>query len=348
MKNLYIDVGSTTIKYMYGNGMRAQRGSVPFPRPNRESGGFFEVSAGEILDKIIRIIDAFPEAENVLFSVQMHGYILSCQQDIYISWRDRRSLIGNAFEGYEERYGNLIGPYSGTSSKPNLAVYSLLYNSEHGLTINGELFSLGSYIMYVLTGCNRSHATDLCALGFYLFDGTPNKKLLQKLPFFIKLPKCGADGEICGTYRAKRIWLPVGDQQCSVLAVEDDHYTVLNIGTAAQVCRTAIGFISGRFESRPYFGGNTLCTKSGLIGGAQICSNIQYKEFEASVIKQYGLALADIHAEKQILCMGGAFRYYGKFLKNMIQKLGYEIKICNKDTLDGLQIYERRYGKRTC
>lgn len=348
MKNLYIDIGSTSIKYGYGDDMPEQRGKTDFPKPKRETENYFEVSAEEILDKVVLIIDAFPEAENVFFSVQMHGHILSCRQDTYVSWRDRRCLNDNAFAEYQNCYGELIDSYSGTSSKPNLAVYGLLYDLAHGSTVSGELFSLGSYIMYSLTGRNRSHATDLCALGFYLFDGSPNKKLLQNLPYSIKLPVCGVDGEICGTYKAKHMWLPVGDQQCSVLAAGNDTFAILNIGTAAQVCKVAPGFKSGSFESRPYFEGNTLCTKSGLIGGAQICNFSQSVEFENALTQEYRLALADINAGKNVVCTGGAFCYYGDFLKNLLQKSGYDAKICTNDALVGLQIYGRRYGKKVC
>lgn len=340
---LCLDVGSTNIKYaLFENGNRTDCGKCPFPAPTRSDNVFFEVSADAVFDSVKKIIDGYPSAKNVFFSVQMHGHILSSEPTKYVSWRDERSLCGQVFERYRNFIGKEITSLSGTSSKPNLSVYSLLYEYENGKAPVGELFSLGSYIVYRLTGNNISHVTDLCALGFYLKNGEVNQKLLSVLPFGIRLPVCVSKVQECGEYRGIKIFTPVGDQQSSVFALQEESDSILNIGTAAQICRIVAGDVYGNFESRPYFYNKTLCTVTGLIGGAILRENKDFGALKEKMSAQFRTALQNLHSKKRILCTGGAFSFYKEFIFEILYGLGYLPFYKNSDALEGLQLLSRR------
>ena len=344
MRNIYIDVGSTNIKYAcYENGIRKGQGKAKFPLPVKNDGFCFEVPANEIIAVLQECIDSFANAENVVLSVQMHGYVLSQRENVYVSWRDKRCLRENRYEALKQTYGKYITAHSGTASKPNLAVYSLLYEEMNGAAVRGELFSLGSYINYRLTGNNCSHSTDLCALGFYHRDGKPNEALISALPFRLRLPYCGKDGESGGDYKGKKVYMPIGDHQCSVLSVGKSDATVLNIGTAAQISRVVRGFSAGDYESRPYFEGDTLCTQTGLVGGAEMNAQKFSCALEERIRGQYRDALEKLHAGKKVYCMGGAFDFYGETIQTLLMEEGYSPFLCRSDSLSGLNVYFRKY-----
>lgn len=337
-RNLCIDIGSTKIKYaLFENGRRTSEGSLPFPPPVRAEGYFYEVSAPAVAAAVKAVIRAFPSAENVLFSVQMHGHVLSVRKDIYVSWRDKRSLDGGLYEKLKMIYGEAFSPESGTVSKPNLAVYGMLADLAGGAEVSGEFYSLGSYIVSELTGRNVSHATDLCATGFFLADGVPNEQLLSSLPFSLVLPRCMLRMGKCGIFEGKRIFAPAGDQQCSVAALGEEERAVLNVGTAAQICRVRKGFVRGRFESRPFFGKRTLCTKTGLPGGAELRSR-PASALKEEMINKYGEAFRDVGAQGEVVCTGGAFAFYGDMLFEVVRAAGLTPVYKDSDALDGLNL----------
>ena len=342
MENLCIDIGSTKIKYaLFSQEERIACGQTPFPSPVKDDGVIYEISASAVFDKVQEIMRAFPAAENVLFSVQMHGHILSLENDVYVSWRDKRSELGGVYKKYEKIFKESLSGKSGTSSKPNLAVYSLLYGYETGKKIGGELFSLGSYLIFRLSGKNVSHITDLCALGFYLEDGNKNEKLCEKLPFQVKLPECAVSFSECGTFGEKKIFSPAGDQQASVFALQKTEDAILNVGTSAQICRVAERGTYGNFESRPYFGDRTLCTRTGLIGGAALRTASDFEKVKAEMAVQYGNAFDAVDAGKNILCTGGAFGFYKDLLAEVVEKTGRRAVFGNGEATDGLNLLYR-------
>lgn len=334
---LYIDVGSTSVKFA----SKKDRGAIPFPPPVTK-GEIFEVETQPIVEIIRKLIGMHEECRDIFFSVQMHGYVLSSRKNRYVSWRDRR--CGQAqFEALLAKYGDYIGANSGTASKRNLPVYSILSDWERGNDIGEEFYSLGSYIAYSLTGNNCSHASDLCASGFYLRNGALNIDLLQALPFRLRLPRCEREVVPCGTYCGKRVYVPIGDQQCSVFGVCMADSVILNVGTAAQLCCVADYAEQGKFENRPYFDGATLCTVTGLYGGGTIMERYADPSFRKEVLRQYRESLTLLPHRNNLLCCGGAFDHYGEFLYGLARELGYEPKRANSDALQGLQAISGRY-----
>lgn len=321
--NLFIDIGSSNIKYCTSSMCDVK--SVSFPAPIINEDNKFEVNAEEIVSIVKTIIDEV-KPNNVYFSVQMHGYVLfnkGKRVTNYISWRDER--------GRNEKPKFVINKDYGVDIKPNLPRLSLQ-------TITNEFdefMTLGSYISYCLTGNNSSHITDICPSGFY------NKTKEKYDEVGIKLPIICKKVIKVGEYNNVNIYSPIGDQQCAVKgtvdAIRDENCYILNIGTASQLCCIEKNMVKGEFESRPYFDGKTLCTVTRLPGGAKM------KEYESSnklvddLYKEYKTAIERLPSKKKLIVTGGGSKKYHEIIEKVLKKLKikYEFNECF-DALLGL------------
>lgn len=328
--DLFIDVGSTNIKWMDESG-KANR--LPFPAPERSDYPFFEVDAEKIYADIEEIIrSVLPQ--RVFFSVQMHGYVLLKRGKAvtkYISWRD-------------ERGGKLVPEFSlsaeyGVKIKPNLPRLSLQAQSVEA----DEFCTLGSYLVYRLTGINKTHITDGAASGFF----NVVKRTSDKAPY--SLFRVAYSVEEAGRYAASRIFTPVGDQQAAILGAKKraeangfkDCY-ILNLGTAAQLCAISKRFVSGDFESRPYFNGETLCTVTKLLGGGYLHERAGKKseaELAEELYVDYAAAMKKLPERNRLLITGGVVAHRRRLLEKVGERLGRECMFNDScDALDGLKI----------
>lgn len=331
MTDLYIDVGSTNVKYATDDGNVR---SKPFPNPSRNDEPYFEVPIEKILSVVKEIIAKEKDAENIWLSVQMHGYVLSDEAHTpltpYISWRDKRFLTLN------EEYPFTIEKSYGTREKPNLAPFGIytIAKEKQTLFARARYFdTLGSYLYFALTGVFATHLTDACASGFYSLSGNKNALTEQKPFSLLRFP--AAETAVCarGTYDGKRVFVPVGDQQASIFGVAPrKNEVVLNTGTAAQLCTVEDGVPLGDFETRPYFSGKTLCTVTGLIGGA-----VYDQKTEGEICENYASAIEKLPKKEKLVAVGGlaeyhaeAFRRIGKAISNQ-----YELKT-NTGAIKGL------------
>lgn len=342
MNNLYIDVGSTYIKYAVNDGAI---GCIAFPAPSRADGYIYEIAVESIVQKVARLIDE-SGADNVFFSVQMHGYILSDGDHRpvthYVSWRDTLfRKLGTAFPFS-------LPEESGTAIKNNLPALSIYARSKlcpEVLQRAVYFDTLGSYIVYRLTGANMVHITDACPTGFYLLpQGRLNAALVQE-PCFRRLRFPTAVTEVCvaGQYRGADVYVSVGDQQASALGVglTTDEYLV-NTGTAGQICCLSDRFVSGAFESRPYFDGKTLCTVSGLVGG--VCTDADADEQKMK--EEYESVLKKLPPRRRMISTGGAVKYneamFERICKSIVSDYAY---VDAPSTVAGLKKIARQICK---
>lgn len=335
MKILLVDVGSTNIKYRLctERGEALSQGSVPFPPPCLDDGIKFEVPLGEIFGTVGRIL-AENEADELFLSVQMHGFILADEAmrplTEYVSWRDRRSI--KIFPSAE------IPKSSGESAKPNLPFLSLgaIAGEQPGLYKRAaHFFTLGSRLAYWLTGRNASHITDAAASGFY--DVRTGER--RNSPYSVCLPEAAREVRALGEYRGMRVFTPCGDQQCAVFGAdaESDEY-VLNLGTAAQLCTVADGYLEGDFESRPYFGGGTLCTVTGLIGGGEMSRFTgDERALENLLYDNYEGARERLPKRGGLLITGGVVGYRRETLCRVAERMKLPYRFHEgADALEGL------------
>lgn len=317
--DVYIDIGSTNIKWKDTKDGKVR--TTPFPAPIKSGEGRFEVPAEEILERVRSLVCG---AARAFVSVQMHGYVLMKRGQAvtdYVSWRDERGKDLSPAFALTKEYGVDI--------KPNLPRLSLQAQT----TEFDEFCTLGSYLAYRLTGNNSTHITDAAPSGFY----NVCKREKDAVPF--RLPNERYKVERIGRYGATEIYTPVGDQQAAILGAvgKDFDGYVLNLGTAGQLCCIAKGFETGEFESRPYFGGGTLCTVTRLAGGGEI-KDYADGEIEDRLVEEYGLAIKRLPKRDKILATGGVVKYRRELLCKVLERLGVEYAFNEDcDALAGLE-----------
>lgn len=287
---------------------------TPFPEPLVNDGVRYTVSAEKIAEKIrgiFRIAEPFC-VKRAFFSVQMHGYILKNDtnlHDIYVSWRDKS---GNTADG---RFKNTDFSLFGTSLKTNLPLTKVPGDKDH------EFFTLGSYIVWDLTGNNATHITDAAASGFFFADGKPNGFAGR-----IRLPRVDMKLFAVGSYNNVVIYSPVGDHQASFLGsgAENECYLV-NIGTATQVSCLGSAPEFAKFEPRPYFYRDMrLCTVSGLTGGSVLYNEPQKVDI---LFDELISAFAKLPKKRAVLFGGGGADAVYEKLRERIENRGYICKI---------------------
>ena len=362
MKYLLMDVGSTNIKWCLCDtetGGLSARKRIAFPQRLPEGGKYiFEVDAEAVWSCTEGILEEATRRcplEGILLSVQMHGYLLADDRfhflTPYRSWRDRRALLKAGEESYYERfrreYPRSVPPESGSSCKPNLSVCSLYADSflHPALAERARhYFTLGSYLIFRMTGHNVTHLTDAAASGFYLAQtGQVNEALAQLPPFrLLQFPAACAGLPLAGFWKGVPVYPAVGDQQVAVLGCRlRPREILLNLGTAAQLCVRSEQFLKGKYESRPYFGGQWLCTFSGLCGGAQIrrlADSTPQAALAARLAANYQEALERLPPGERLVITGGAATHYAALIRKACDLLPLPYLILDgSDTLCGLQ-----------
>lgn len=333
MKNLLIDIGSTNIKWAVDdNNSNLKVSKTAFPQSKPLPLPFFEIEIDKITDIICDIINNAEDIKNILISTQMHGYVLTDENNNpvidYISWQDERASL--------VQYPYKIPKEQGVDLKPNLpraSVYAIsqlnpeIYQKVH------EFFTLGSYISYYLTKNNTTHITDAAPSGYY------NVVTRQAEKTQFRLPQASYDVEIVGRYKDINVFSPVGDQQAAILGcgAQTDTY-ILNLGTAGQLCAINDTFIKGDFESRPYFNNRTLCTVTRLMGGKFI-KNYQGQDLEDKLIQNYLDAIKKLPNKSKILVTGGVVNYQKGLLTKVLNNIGLPYTFNETaDALNGLKI----------
>ena len=337
MSALYIDIGSTDIKYRT-DGERDPR-KVPFPM-TRAREPFFEADAEQIFRTIARIIARCPTAEKVLFSVQMHGYILRMRTGEilpYVSWRDRRAREMFAAGEYERT----LLPMSGTSYKANLAPVSLQYRQRaEGLDLAdiSEFYTLGSYLAFRLTGRNAAHITDAAASGFFDVYGNSTS------PWGFRLPQALSEVRPIGEFEGKKIYPAVGDQQAAIASLPAHilrKCDILNLGTAAQLCCVGeeyLAFGESCLECRPFFGGRYLYTATGLLGGGWLRGNGTQPSAAERLAQSYARAIGKLPRRSALAVIGGGVAvHYAQLLRDALARLGIGYRMVSADAADGLE-----------
>ncbi len=327
--DLYIDIGSTNIKWAVSDG---RKGKMPFPLPFDCVYPHYEVDAEEIFSSVAKLIFSLSPSR-VFFSVQMHGYVLLKEGKTvtgYVSWRDERGGVLHPEFSLTEEYG--------VGMKPNLPRLSLQAQK----TDADEFCTLGSYLIYRLTGNNVTHITDAASSGFY------NVRTGRADPTVYRLPQISLKLEEAGRIENTAVFTSVGDQQASVLgAVGTDRFDgyILNLGTAGQACCIEDGFVTGEFESRPYFSG-TLCTVTGLPGGRYLSEsqNRSAEERIQNLTEAYKAAFRKLPKRAGLLVTGGVVRYYREILKSSLERLGRKYHLNEgEDALSGLKILSEKF-----
>lgn len=295
MYTLGIDIGSSYLKaavFCLENRKMAFSRTMPaFRRCRSDCPELFEVSAEEIYRTVKGLVDELASQyplQRILLSTQMHGFVYCTpeREDVYVSWQDARSTLplfpgnSNAIDVLRNLLSDDDLRELGVPLKPSLGIcnlYALLYGMQKA-SEGGELFTLGSYIIWRLTGNNLCHITNAAPLGMVdIRHHCFHQKVLRKTGLdHIKLPQLAqSDYEICGEYHHVNGPIPVlpdyGDQQVSILgAMAHKGDVILNMATAGQLCYLTDQVTPGSYEIRPYFSHEYLYTISDMPSGRNL------------------------------------------------------------------------------
>lgn len=309
MNTIGIDIGSTFLKaavFSLDEGRILARQVLPAPpRLFSPDPLVFELDARLIAAAVRRLAEdaaARFSLDGLLLSTQMHGFVYRAQKrgpDRYVSWQDSRSTkpLGGR-ESALSRFSRLLTDReweaTGVRPKPSLGVCNLyaLLHGEDAPPADGELFTLGSYLIAELTGNNVCHITNAAPLGLVDLPGrrwcapVMERAGLER----VRLPRLAEnDCQVCGLAEIGGQRIPVfpdyGDQQVSILGSgATGREAVVNIATASQVSRNTGTFAPGPYEIRPYFEGTYLNTISNMPGGRNLAVLIRFLAGSASAV----------------------------------------------------------------
>lgn len=319
--DLYLDIGSTSIKWKTGDNPAIR--TTAFPLPFRGNPPYYEVDGNGIYAVVENVIRT-ERPKRLFLSVQMHGYVLLKRGECvtgYVSWRDERGASQMPEFSLTAEYGVGI--------KPNLPRLSLQTQTVEA----DEFCTLGSFLVRKLTGNNRTHITDAAASGFY------NVRRRTQDECAYALPQASYCVEEAGVYNGCAVFTPVGDMQAAVLGgtagMSVPRAYLLNLGTAGQLCALSDEFTRGEFESRPFFHGKTLCTVTRIKGG----DYLMREGDEDTLFAEYAAALKRLPAREEILVMGGAANYHREKLERVLKRLALPYRFCEGgEALNGLKI----------
>ena len=252
----------------------------------------FEFNAEEIFAETDKLISGYCQTnkgiEGLVFSTQMHGCVYPDRargMHVYLSWQDTRCLdpVPGTSESPLDRLGRLLGPGelvpSGVPVKPALAFANLYAMSctdprWKDLYSDMEIFTLGSYLIWRLTGRNITHISNAAPMGMAdVRKGEWLRDLWKKAGLGgIKHPEIVCDLKSCGEFNRNgmtiKVYPDIGDQQVSILGCgvkEGD--VIVNAATAGQVIRVNGAFVPGDYEIRPFFNGMYLDVVSRMPAG---------------------------------------------------------------------------------
>ena len=201
----------------------------------------FEYNAEEIFAKTDEIINAYCQSnkdiDGLVFSTQMHGCVYpdaARGMHVYLSWQDTRclDLIPGTSESPLERLSRLLSPEelvpAGIPVKPalafaNLYAMSCLDHRWKDLYSKMEIFSLGSYLIWRLTGRNITHISNAAPMGMAdVRKGEWISGLWEKAGLGgIKRPEIIRELKSCGDFKRNgmtvKVYPDIGDQQISIL-----------------------------------------------------------------------------------------------------------------------------------
>lgn len=283
MRMLALDLGSTFTKAaLLTDGEVQREREEPIPPPLAKGTGRYEIDGDTYYQQVLSMIDGFADQtplDGMMFSTQMHGYILAdaALRPItpYVSWRDQ---LGTMHLDVIRKTLTDADVYpSGVPLKGNLAVCSLLARCAEGEDIPpGTCFhTLGGYIIARLTGHHVCHITNAAPTGMAdVRLACWHSGLIEKAGLgMLRMPEILDDVVPVGSYRGARVYPDMGDQQvCAYGAgLKIERSLHVNVGTAGLLGALCREFQVAQCESRPWLEkGCYLRTVSGLSGGRHI------------------------------------------------------------------------------
>ncbi len=237
----------------------------------------------EVENHVISIQSTKSKIKGLMISGQMGSWIVSDTKNRpitnLISWQDNRAALAktNFNKNIIERLGAEWLQNSGNEVRPGLPLLGLESIKKNlPFDRNLRLHTLISWVSSQLSEdyAYISHITDSASTGMVDINSkTWSMDALNFLDFAIELPEIDVQLKAIGYSSALScpIYAPVGDQQASLYGAElGTENTVVNIGTGGQVAAIANSDRLTPLQTRPYFNGKTIETRTHLPAGRLI------------------------------------------------------------------------------
>lgn len=294
--SLLVDLGATYVKVA---ALRADEGIVAetrfsFPRFESFDGPYRAVDPGEVVRVVeAAIASALPVAENpkqILLSGQMHGWTLTDDRNIpylpLITWQDNRALLARNGISHLDRLRSTLPAEVwhgvGNELRSGLPVAGMYATDLSSFGGRIRLHSLLSWVAASLTREPKfvQHITDAAASGMFdLKVGSWSDQIVAVVGggAQLLLPRVSSTPAVVGVHRPSgaAVFTPVGDQQAALLGAGiSEGMTAFNISTGGQVARLASEHAGDRSQTRPFFDGLMLHTRTHLPAGRALTHGV--------------------------------------------------------------------------
>lgn len=293
--SLLVDLGATYVKAAVlhpDDGIVGER-TCPFPPFTSLDGPHRTVDPATVLAAVEAAIHSVlglaGRPELILLSGQMHGWTLTDDHNVphlrLATWQDNRALTLCDGISFLDRLRATLPPEVwhavGNELRPGLPVAGVYATDLTALDGPLRLHSLLSWVAASLTENAKflQHATDAAASGMYdLRAGAWSQEIANVIGGHrLSLPEVTAVPTVVGVHRGSgaAVVTPVGDQQAALLGAGiDAGVTAFNISTGGQVARLGDGHAGDQCQTRPYFDGRLLHTKTHLPAGRALTRGV--------------------------------------------------------------------------
>jgi xylulokinase len=293
--SLLVDLGATYVKVAV---LRPDEGIIgetksPVPQftsldgPHRTLDPAAVLAAAEAA--IASVLPLAGKPERILLSGQMHGWTLTDEHNAphlpLVTWQDNRALLAHNGIPYLDQLRNSqpqeVWQAVGNELRSGLPVAGIYATDLAAIDGRLRLHSLLSWVAAALTATPQfvQHITDAAASGMFdLRVGSWSHQITASIGSGrLLLPRVSRTPEVIGLHRTSgaAVFTPVGDQQAALLGAGiTEGVTAFNISTGGQVGRLACEHAGNRCQTRPFFDGMLLHTKTHLPAGRSLTHGV--------------------------------------------------------------------------
>lgn len=274
LTTLYIDLGASRVKWLISNNVKNLSSGV-LENKYITNVNYVEIDLFDLLKKIKQLIfenEKLYKISKVLFSSQMHGFVVSDLNNNflsnYLSWKDQR-FFNSSHESYKSIHNDIENSFqeiTGMSIKSGLPFFNSIQLINDLKLKECKILSLPeSILIYFGVKNPKVHLTIAAGQGFYDINfKTYSAKLIDIHKSYSKcnlfLNELSDENNFFSvTINSNQVDFSIGfgDHQCATLGSENlpnDIY--LNLGTGSQVSiinKSIKPCKNNYIQTRPYF-----------------------------------------------------------------------------------------------
>jgi xylulokinase len=290
-----LDIGGTDIKSCVGDAQELKLGKIlrtATPSNSSKQNNRHEISPSKILQEVLKHVNHLEAAplkiNGLLISGQMGSWILTDEKNRpltnVVSWQDNRILdLGQEnMENLRKEFGDRRIIETGNELRSGLPIFgirTILKNWDQSQSV--RIHSLISWIASQI--CKEYsfslHVTDAASTGaFNLKSKNWEKEFIESDVTVIEWPPVSDTLSKIGFSENLNceVFTSVGDQQASLYGAGlSSNNIVVNIGTGGQVAAIRKLDLTTKLQTRPYFFGKFIQTRTHLPAGRAISNYVR-------------------------------------------------------------------------